>query len=99
MVGAYDKWLRRVPAEYRRVVLAAPVQDAPLAGDDPHCLGLMKHYHSLVPMAQEARRPIFLLRSADGAIGGAHQHAVQSSYGHFAELARRILDAVGLGKL
>lgn len=64
----------------------------------PHCLGLMKHYHSLVPMAQEARRPIFLLRSADGAIG-AHQQAVQAAYHHFAELALRILDAVGLRQL
>ena len=42
--------------------------------------------------------PIFLLRSADGAIG-AHQQAVQNAYGHFADLARRILHAVGLGEL
>lgn len=98
VVGAHDKWLRRIPAEYRRVVLAVPEDDALLAADDPHCLGLMKHYHSLVPMAQEARRPIFLLRSADGAIG-AHQQAVQNAYGQFADLARRILDAVGLGEL
>lgn len=98
VVGAYDRWLQRVPAEYRRVVLDEPHTGAPQAADDPHCLGLMKHYHSLVPMAQEARRPIFLLRSADGAIG-AHQQAVQSAYGHFADLARRILGAVGIGEL
>ena len=49
-------------------------------------------------MAQEARRPIFLLRSADGAIG-AHQQAVLAAYGHFADLARRILAAVGAGDL
>ncbi len=39
-----------------------------------------------------------ILRSADGAIG-AHQQAVQAAYHHFAELARRILDAVGLRQL
>jgi len=56
---------------------------------------LIKHYHSLAPLAQEARKPLFLLRSADGAIG-AHQHAVRDAYGHFETLARRVLDVVGL---
>jgi len=41
-------------------------------------------------MGQEAHKPIFLLRSADGAIG-AHQHAVGRAYGHFQALAERIL--------
>ena len=98
VVGAYDRWLRKVPGEYRSAVLDLASDDAPLAGDDPHCLGLVKHYHSLVPMAQEARRPLFLLRSADGAIG-AHQQAVLAAYQHFAELARRILEAVDLATL
>ena len=98
VVGAYDRWLQRVPSEYRRAVLDAPDPNPPGAATDRHCLGIMKHYHSLVPMAQEARRPMFLLRSADGAIG-AHQQAVQAAYHHFAELARRILDAVGIGQL
>jgi hypothetical protein len=47
-------------------------------------------------MAQEARKPVFLLRSADGAIG-AHQRAVQAAYGLFQDLARRILDRMGVG--
>jgi hypothetical protein len=44
-------------------------------------------------MAQEARKPIFLLRSADGAIG-AHQQAVQAAYGHFQALTESIVGAV-----
>lgn len=98
VVGAYDRWLRRVPAEYRRAVLGEADPESPLAAVDAHCLGMLKHYHSLVPMAQEARRPVFLLRSADGAIG-AHQQAVLAAYGHFADLTRRILAAVGVGHL
>ncbi len=98
VVGAYDRWLRRVPGEYRRALLAEEPVDPPPASDDPHCLGLMKHYHGLVPMAQEARRPLFLLRSADGAIG-AHQQAVLAAYAHFRELALRILDAIGMSAL
>lgn len=98
VVGDYDRWLRRVPVEYRRAVLDEHDEVSPLAAEDPHCLGLVKHYHGLISMAQEARRPVFLLRSADGAIG-AHQQAVQNAYHHFADLARRILTAVGAGHL
>lgn len=92
---AYDRWLQKVPAEYRRSVLEVDESDPPAAADDPHCLGLLKHYHSLIPLAQEARRPVFLLRSADGAIG-AHQQAVLAAYRHFVDLVERILDAVGV---
>lgn len=95
VVGAYDRWLRQVPGEYRRAVLAEPADNPPLADADDYCLGLIKHYHSLAPMAQEARRPLFLLRSADGAIG-AHQRAVHEAYGHFEALATRLLDAIGV---
>lgn len=96
VVGAYDRWLQRVPAEYRSSVLDELASgQLPEAKDDPYCLGLVKHYHSLIPMAQEARRPVFLLRSADGAIG-AHQQAVLNAYGHFRELADNLLTAVGL---
>lgn len=97
-VGAYDRWMQRVPSEYRTSVLREEGVDAPAAANDPYCLGLVKHYHSLVPMAQEARKPVFLLRSADGAIG-AHQRAVQEAYLHFRELATRILDRAELGEL
>ncbi len=95
VVGAYDRWLQQVPAVYRNDVLGAGGElDLPSAELDPYCLGLVKHYHSLIPMGQEARRPVFLLRSADGAIG-AHQQAVLAAYGHFRTLAGRILDAIG----
>ncbi|HUZ36884.1 MAG TPA: AAA family ATPase [Streptosporangiaceae bacterium] len=97
VVGAYDRWLRRVPAEYRRSVLNEPYGQAPVAAEDEHCLGLIKHYYSLAPLGQEARKPVFLLRSADGAIG-AHQQAVREAYGHFEELARRLLAVVGLDR-
>jgi cellulose biosynthesis protein BcsQ len=96
VVGAYDRWLRQMPAEYRSSVLDIPAENAPQPAEDEYCLGLIKHYHSLAPMAQEARRPLFLLRSADGAIG-AHQQSVRDAYGHFEMLASRLIDAIGLG--
>lgn len=95
VVGAYDRWLRRVPAEYRRSVMEESSDYAPLAVNDDYCLGLIKHYHSLAPLGQEARKPVFLLRSADGAIG-AHQQSVHDAYGHFRDLTERLLGVVGL---
>lgn len=93
VVGAYDRWLQKVPQEYRVAVLNEELKKRVPVGDDPLCLGLLKHSHSLIPMGQEARKPIFHLRSADGAIG-AHQQAVQAAYGHFEELTKSIVGAV-----
>jgi len=53
----------------------------------------LKDYRSLMPMAQEAKKPMFLLRPADGAIGG-HQGAVRQAYDDFKRLATRILEEI-----
>ena len=55
-VKAYDRWAARIPRVYRKSVLTDK-STPPLMPDDPlwRCL---KHYRSLVPMAQEARKPI-----------------------------------------
>jgi chromosome partitioning protein len=85
---AYERWTNRIPTEYREHVLNE--QDcAPTAEPDPHCLALLKHYRSLMALAQEARKPIFHLKSADGAIG-AHFAAVQQVHQHFKSLAQAI---------
>jgi chromosome partitioning protein len=57
---------------------------------DPNQLAMIKHFKSLMPMAQDARKPMFLLRPADGAIG-SHATAVQDCYLQFQALAQRIL--------
>lgn len=94
-VLAYEKWANRVPAEYRQHVLNQPGDEAPSAADDPNRLALLKHFRSLMPMAQEARKPMFKLKPADGAIG-AHAAAVQDVYRDFRALALRIAERVGL---
>ncbi|HET7500400.1 MAG TPA: ParA family protein [Kofleriaceae bacterium] len=58
---AYDLWMNRIPEVYATYVLdKTPATTQP--SSDPHCLGLLKRYGSLMPMAQEARKPIFHLR-------------------------------------
>lgn len=94
-VKAYDRWLNRIPVEYRRSVLDEGGGSVPSITSDPHCLALLKHYRSLMPMAQEARKPMFFLKVADGAIG-AHANAVQDAYRDFQTLAVRVLDGIGL---
>jgi hypothetical protein len=93
-VKAYDRWLNRIPLEYRQSVLGEEsATTAPAIGQDPDCLAMLKHFHSLVPMAQEAHKPLFLLKAADGAIG-AHLYAVQRAHGEYSELAQKILNRV-----
>lgn len=46
---------------------------------------------SLMPMAQEARKPMFHLKAADGALG-AHAKAVEEAGRDFAGLAKSIAE-------
>lgn len=94
-VKAYGRWMERIPGEYRASVLGKEASNAPQVADDSHCLAQLKHYRSLMPLAMEARKPMFFLKAADGAIG-AHMAAVQDSYRDFRDLARRIADRCGL---
>ncbi len=99
-VQAYTRWLDQIPAEFRRSVLDDPLgaDTAPGIESDPYCLAMLKNYNSLMPLAQEARKPIFFLKSADGAIG-AHANAVQSAYGDFKTLAASIAEHIGLAEV
>lgn len=93
-VKAYDRWINRIPTVYRESVLE--IQDSMVSSPsvDPYCLGTIKHYRSLVPMAQESRKPIFNLTAADGAIGG-HATAAQDAKKDFINLAKKIGTKIG----
>ena len=90
-VKAYDRWARRIPETYAEYVLGEAVPSHEPNGTDEHCLAMLKHYRSLIPMAMEARKPVFDLKAADGAIG-AHTYAVQNADADFRRLASKILD-------
>ena len=86
---AYKRWMQRIPDIYRTDVVDEASQPSLTVEQDPYCLSMLKHYRSLMPMAMEARKPIFFLKSADGAIG-AHIEAVKSCYDDFEKLAAKI---------
>jgi len=94
-VKAYDKWVQRIPAVYRQSVLNRPSAESIRQQDDPDCLATIRHYRSLIPMAQEHRKPIFNLTSADGAIG-SHANAVQDAKRDFKALASKIARQIGM---
>ena len=91
-VKAYGKWAARIPEAYARLMDGwehRSIADSPES--DPNCLARVRGYRSLVRMAQEARKPIFALKPADGAIG-SHAAATVKAYGDFRELAGRIVE-------
>ena len=90
-VSAYEKWARRIPSTFAEKVLGNAPDSSGATQDDGNCLGLLKHYRSLMPMAMEARKPIFRLKPSDGAIG-AHTYSVKDCERDFRELASRILE-------
>ena len=94
-VKSYKRWMDRIPSVYRDDVLNERTRAFPNVTLDPYCLALLKHYRSLMPMAMEARKPIFFLKSADGAIG-AHIEAVRNCYRDFQKLAAKIASRVGI---
>lgn len=94
VVKAYERWIARIPIVYQEVVLDRSSQNISIE-NDPNCLALLKNYQSLMPMAQEAHKPMFYLKPADGAIG-AHTKAVKNVYDDFKKLAHKIAEQTQL---
>lgn len=91
-VKAYANWIQRIPEIYSRHVL----NESPPTGEfDPHEVGLVRHYVSLMAMAHDARKPIFYLKPADGAVG-SHVKLVQRAMDNFEQLALEIAKRIGL---
>lgn len=90
-----DEWMRQFPGAYRRHVLQQEPGSLDWPGDDPECLAILKHFRGLVPMAEEVRKPIFLLKVADGATG-CFAEATHEAWRDYRTLTERIAARVGL---
>jgi cellulose biosynthesis protein BcsQ len=94
-VKAFERWMAKMPSTYAKAVL----QCEPVAGatvdTDPHCIAKLRDYRSLMPLAQESRKPMFFLKAADGAMG-AHTYAVTEAYKDFKIVADKIANKVGI---
>ena len=96
-VMAYRRWIDRIPEVYHEKVLNE-VNGVEIPKPDPMMLATLKNFRSLAPMAQEAHKPMFALKPADGAIGG-HVAAVRDCYRAFHQLACRITEECGMTSL
>lgn len=94
-VRAFQRWIERIPEVYSAKILQESDRQFPTPASDRNRLALLKHYQSLMPLAQEARKPIFHLKPADGAIG-SHLRAVRAVQADFQALAQTIAQRVGL---
>jgi cellulose biosynthesis protein BcsQ len=95
-VRAFGKWLARIPGVYATAVRGeAAIPETLIGTDDEHCLATLRNYRSLMPMAQDARKPMFDLRPADGAIG-SHAQLAQTCRQEFERLAETIARRCGL---
>ena len=91
-VNAYEKIMRQfediVSAELSRI---AP----PPKGVKKLSLGSIPNLHSLIPMSQSARAPVFSLKASDG-VRGAHFTKVKDARETFGVVANAILSRAGL---
>jgi cellulose biosynthesis protein BcsQ len=94
-VKAYKKWMDRIPHVYGGKVAGESEKPTIRVGEDPNCISMLKHFRSLIPLGQEARKPIFDLKAADGALG-AHTYAVRDAYTAFESLAREIAKRISV---
>jgi chromosome partitioning protein len=90
-VKGYARWAELIPATFHETVLgenqAPGIKDV---ADDPYCLAQIRHFASLVPIAQQARKPMFDLKQSDG-IGGGQIQAVARCRADFESLVQRLL--------
>jgi hypothetical protein len=87
--------MARIPSTYLEAVLDTPGTTSATIDNDPHCIAKLRDYRSLMPLAQEARKPLFFLKPADGALG-AHTYAVTNAYKDFRIVAEKIAKKAGI---
>lgn len=98
-VQAYKQWVDRIPTDYRKYIREEATPDTiPKIEVDPYALALLRHYKSIIPIGQEARKPIFSLKTADG-VSGSQMTTVKAAYDDFRALARTILTKANLPDL
>lgn len=86
-VKAYQRWLDRIPQVFADSVLDEPSE----AHGHRYEIATLRNYGSLMPLAHDARKPMFDLKAADGALGSTQTY-VQKCRAEFESLAETVLD-------
>ena len=83
------KWLDQIPEAYSEMTGVQPTDMEVTVENDPHCLAVLQHFRSLMPYAEEARKPMFALKPADGPVG-SQVNVVRQCYREFRALAEKV---------
>lgn len=84
-VQAYQRWLERIPHVFATSVLNEDV------GEQSYEIATLRNYQSLMPLAHDARKPMFDLKAADGALGSTQTY-VSKCRAEFRQLAESVLE-------
>ncbi len=89
-VNAYEKISKRIPSKIKSEL----TQKYADTSDLDMVLGEVEHLHSLVPMSQTSKAPIFQLKARDGVVG-AHFSKVEEARKIFGKISRNLLKNIG----
>jgi len=87
-VKPYRRWRERIPQVFYSAVLGLEFDDP---SDRSYEIDVLHNYQSLIPLSRDARKPMFDLRPADGALGSTQTY-VQRCYQDYRELSLTVLD-------
>jgi len=87
-----ESWTAQIPSVFHECFLQERFSRS--IDEDPRCLAHLRHFVSLVPLAQVARKPMFDLKRADG-IGGGQLQLVAKFRGELEALVQKIASSVG----
>jgi hypothetical protein len=90
-VHAYEKISKQIPEKIKKEISSIYSKNIK---DENNLLGEVENLHSLVPMSQTAKSPIFSLKSKDGVVG-AHFTKVSDAKLVYQKICERFLTNIG----
>ena len=90
-----DRWRDRVRREYERSIVHEPGIQYHEAFEPASPLATIRYHTGLLPLAEDARKPMFRLTPADGVFDDQIKE-VSSSYRDFADVAKRVAESCGI---
>lgn len=91
-VRAFDKIMQKIPGIITDLAESVGL-DSTEKGRDFE-LGSIPNFHSLIPMSQTSRKPVFALSGSDGVVG-AHFQKVKEFESIISEISNRLLGNIG----
>jgi cellulose biosynthesis protein BcsQ len=88
-VRAYEKIMRDIPIAIEKSLINFDKKNEKLN----YLLGTIPNLHSLIPMSQTSRKPVFLLKAHDGIVG-AHFVKVSETENIFEGISKRFIENV-----